>query len=453
MAETGGITYADVSSFGLSDTGVSRYRTPDPLPLPIAARDAPYQPIPLTEYSLAPYRLAIPGLDAGPVPDNALKYLVIRPFAEGAIEYDIGIPSKYSDRSQSWFYKNDGTVIRDADIQRENARVLAAYHLDGRTDLIEAAIARGAVSRATVDQINMQLPYVEQAQRQAFVDYKYQQAYDELDRKQTSFGLKNMGILLGTVALSMIPGAAPFVAAAFAAYTVAVATEEQVRTGRVTGRQVIGEVLAVAGAAGAVQGSIAKSAAAAKLAASPLPEIGTAAVQPVALSGSSLQASFAAASGTPLVGTPALQGSLFHTSIAPALTQAERLGGGILTQSIFQPLAVSPIAQAGQYVKNNPVKVALGVKETVEFTDVLRSGDLNQILGFGLTQLGVPFRASTPPSLPARPVVPVRDAVGGGQGGSSMLFSSPADPANASPWPWVIGAALLGLFFFVIRKG
>ena len=448
MAETGGITYANVSSFGVSDTGLSLYRTPDPLPLPIAARDYPFQPIPLTEYALAPYKLNVPGVDSYGLLTN---YIYINP-----TDPDQFYPhdSPWSDRTQSWFYQpGSGEVVRDADIAAANAKIIAAYHLAGRQDLIQSALETKQISSGTLERVPEVLPSIYQAQQQRAIDIQYQRAYDVLDKKMSALTVKNALPMFAAIAFSMIPGVAPFAMAAYAAYTLGTTIPRQVKTGRVTVGEVIGEVGAVAGLAGAGSqiGSAISNASTVATTAETVSATGQY-LEPVALSGNRLQLSTAAAIGQPIdyaAGDSPLVSSLFGTKIAPAFTQAARLG---LTVDALN--APGFVAQATQAAIRNPLKtVGIAVAGGTAI-DRLLHGDIIGALNVGIAELGIPGSGiPNTPVIPPAPRAPLLAFNSGGQGGSGMLFSSPSDPASANPWPWVIGAGLLGLLLFVIRKG
>ena len=248
----------DRASFGVSDIGLSQYRTPAPLPLPIAVRDYPYQPFPLTEFALDPFLLEVPGLRS--------KTFVKISAAPNSPEYqslldslnltDTNLSNPWKDTRPVgstvpiWFYNRNGTVVHNEDIQAANARILAAYHVAGRDDLIEAAARGGRVSQGSVLQINEQLPYVQQAQEQKYLATKYYEARVDAQNKQlhSAWGTVDSILAVTTVVLSATP-LAPVALVAYGAYTVARVAQVQVETGRVTGRQLLQEGVAITGAA------------------------------------------------------------------------------------------------------------------------------------------------------------------------------------------------------------
>jgi hypothetical protein len=439
MAETGLITYPDVSSFGLSDTGVSRYQTPDPDPLPIALRDEPYQPRVLGESYLPQYRSYFPTLD-----DFANQpYLYVGERT--------GLALGESTLSQQWYYNRDGTIKPLSAIQANNAEVIAAYLVDNRSDLVREAILAGRVSETTVRQGVALIPEREAAKRRTFQaayrNFKIAQAEDAAGFVGSPAGQFFIGF--GAMAVSILaPPLAPAVAVAMGAYVLGTTVPKQVETGKVTVQDVVSELLALASIAGGVSAGV--SAARAPVVPKSVPGSSAPVAQGAYLSDVPLRSglSTSALIGQPVTGNSALVAGLFNVPVAPALSQASQLG-----VSVEALASATPLQSLAQSARENPGKV-LGIGETVaRLTDKIVKGDWEGLGNILLGAAGLP--ALLRPEAPSLPAVPVRQSLpgGNGQGGSSMLFSSPADPASANPWPWILGAGLLGLLFFVIRKG
>lgn len=435
MAETSGLVVQDVSSFGVSDTGLTQFRTPDPLALSIPDRDLPFTPRPLEELYLAPYLSTFD-----------LRYDVI-PEERGFGVF--GAPRFSYQPTDQWYYERTGTLTTQEQVRARNAEVVAAYLVDQRTDLVQHAIDAGAVSRATVEQGVLRAPVlaVEKSNALQWARFRKLEA-DAAD--QAGFAGSQLGqFLIGstTLALSIaFPPAAPFLAAGYGAYVLATTIPEQVETGQVKVGTVINQALAAAAVVGGVSSGVSSFSATPSVGAVSAPPTGKfltpAPRGPITLTSASI--------AQPIAGESALVSGLFNLPTAPALTQASRLG---LSASSLLSGELSTLSRVTSFVRQNPGKTVAAGETGVRVIDRILDGDWAGLANLVLGASGVPVQVRPDVPTPPQQISVPRPPVGGGQGGGSMLFSGPADPASSNVWPWVFGALLLGVFLFAVGKG
>lgn len=448
--------FSDQASFGVSDVGLTQYRTPAPSPTAIFEKDQPYQPIPLTVEYLDPYMLRVPGLKSEQfVPVGFEEYqfsfldfpTIGKPLAE---RYPVKeVPY--------WYYKNDGTVLRDAEIVEGNAKILAARVLGGDREGVSEVVRDSVNPDLLTDRINAELPVLRREQERSFVFNKRIELVEELERKQntTLNYAKQLAMGFGAAAVSIaFPPLAPFVLGAYGAYTLATTIPRQVETGRVNPVEVVGQVAAVAAVAGAGGIAYGKFNAPTVTTANPLPAIPS--VQfpaPQAAQLSNLNLGVIPTAG------PSITAMQLGLASVPASFTGLQLG--ISQAQLLEATRPTTIDRAIASIVDDPAgslssgaKYA-GIGKTV--FERIQEGDYGGIFGIALQEAGSPVSIPNivnAPDIPLPARLSARPYSSPAIGGGYAVEFQPADPASENTWLYLFGGILLVFMVYgILKKG